>query len=130
MLKVDVRMHNARFLRNFSTVGGKLNEKQRVVYMTNACQRQIANLIEEVNLQLKIQGITSDEEQVLQLSSLITEEYPEFSPKLHDCIYDLLGTCDDFLFEKWCSSAIDVGIFAGWFEETSQGINLTPSFSS
>lgn len=130
MLTINVCEFEERFLNDFSTVGEGLSEKQRAIYMANACTRQIGNLIEEISLQLKIQGIDSDEEEVLHLSSLITKEYSDFKPKLTHCIYDLFEVCNDFLLEEWCCSAMKLGVAIGWFDETSYGINLTPSFSS
>lgn len=128
---VDVHEYNARFLKNFTLVGPNLDDKQRVIYMTNACTLQIEYLIEDINLQLEIQGGTSDEEMALHLSSFITDAYPGFTPKMHDCIACLLDTCTHFLIETWGYSAVQIGIANGWFEESPEGIiNLTPSFSA
>ncbi|MGH1432303.1 MAG: hypothetical protein K6L74_08710 [Neptuniibacter sp.] len=129
MLKLNLIETEKNLVSTFVSVGQDMLEEARVSYMFNHCTKQVNGVIDEVHLQLYVQGGGEDQDVALYLSSAIGEVYPDFQPSIHSEPIELIDQCHSFLIEVWGQSAIDAGLERGWFVGTDQGgVNLTPSY--
>ncbi|WP_420597990.1 hypothetical protein [Neptuniibacter sp.] len=101
MIIVSLAVEEENLVSKFELVGSFMDEEARFKYMLNACTYQINHVVEEVQLQLHVQGCGTDEEVAVNLSSAISDLYPDFQPGIHLDPMNLIDECRSFLTEEW-----------------------------